>query len=102
MSRHTGAYHTGSGALPSIVTALVDRIHFTSSFRCLPRAGSQGNPSLTFLSRADCDIRMSGHLTWVGSTSAEATLHLHQLEQGVWRKCTEVLPSHWGCSNYFI
>jgi len=70
--RHTGAHHTGTGAPPaSIVTALVDRIHFTGSFR------------------ADCDVRMSGHLTWVGSSSAEATLHLHQLEQGVWRKCTE-------------
>ena len=40
--------------------------------------------------RADCDIRMSGHVTWVGKSSAESTLQLEQLVDGQWRRCTEV------------
>jgi len=56
----------------SIVTALVDQIDFTASFR------------------ADCDIRMSGHLTWVGSSSAESSLQLDQLVDGQWTKLSEV------------
>lgn len=55
----------------SIVTALVDQIDFTASFR------------------ADCDIRMSGHLTWVGRSSAESSLQLDQLVDGQWHKLSE-------------
>jgi acyl-coenzyme A thioesterase 9 len=55
----------------SIVTALVDQIDFTGKLR------------------ADCDIRMSGHVTWVGKSSAESSLELEQLVEGQWRRCTE-------------
>jgi len=54
-----------------IVTALVDQIDFTGAIR------------------SDCDIRMSGHVTYVGKTSAESTLHLEQLINGRWVKVTE-------------
>ena len=38
--------------------------------------------------RADCDIRMSGHVTWVGSSSAESSLQLEQLVDGEWKRFT--------------
>ena len=63
-----------SSASPwTIVTGLVDQIDFTGTLR------------------PDCDIRMSGHVTWVGKTSAESTLHLEQLVDGQWIKLTEAL-----------
>ena len=40
------------------------------------------------LFRADCDIRMSGHVTWVGSSSAESSLQLEQLVDGEWKRFT--------------
>jgi len=55
----------------SIVTALVDQIDFTGVIR------------------PDQDIRMSGHVTWVGKSSAESTLLLEQLVDGEWIKCTK-------------
>ena len=60
-----------SGSPFCIVTALVDQIDFTGVLR------------------SDCDIRMSGHVTYVGKTSAESTLHLEQLIDGQWVKFTE-------------
>ena len=61
----------GSASPFCIVTALVDQIDFTGTIR------------------SDCDIRMSGHVTYVGKTSAESTLHLEQLIDGSWVKVTE-------------
>ena len=43
-------------------------------------------PDFVTLCRADCDIRMSGHITWVGSSSAESSLQLDQLVDGQWRR----------------
>jgi len=57
----------------SIVTALVDKIDITREIR------------------SDCDIRISGHVTWVGSSSAEATLCLHQKVGDIWTKVTEAV-----------
>ena len=34
---------------------------------------------------------ISGHVTWVGKSSAESTLHLEQLIDGQWVKITEAL-----------
>eukprot|EP00088_Acartia_fossae_P059422 TRINITY_DN7051_c0_g1_i1.p1 TRINITY_DN7051_c0_g1~~TRINITY_DN7051_c0_g1_i1.p1 ORF type:complete len:442 (-),score=92.43 TRINITY_DN7051_c0_g1_i1:220-1515(-) len=55
----------------SIVTALVDQIDFTGEIL------------------SDSDIRISGHVTWVGKSSAESTLYLEQVRDGQWRKVTE-------------
>lgn len=55
----------------SIVTALVDQIDFTGEIL------------------SDSDIRISGHVTWVGKSSAESTLFLEQVRDGEWRKVTE-------------
>ena len=56
----------------SIVTALVDRIFF--------------HGKLNF----DQDIKMSGHVTWVGRSSAESCLILEQQrEDGTWERVTE-------------
>ena len=62
----------GDSASPfCIVTALVDQIDFTGVLR------------------SDCDIRMSGHVTFVGKSSAETTLQLEQGIDGKWVKFTE-------------
>ena len=61
----------GSSSPFCIVTALVDKIDFPGSIR------------------SDCDIRMSGHVTYVGKTSAESTLHLEQLINGNWVMVTK-------------
>jgi len=61
------------GSPLSIVTGLVDQIDFSG------------------ILRPDCDIRMSGHVTWVGKTSAESSLCLEQLVDGDWVKITEAL-----------
>ena len=56
----------------SIVTALVDRIFL--------------HGKLNF----DQDIKMSGHVTWVGRSSAESTLVLEQQrDNGTWERVTE-------------
>jgi len=61
----------GMGSPFSIVTALVDQIDFTGKMR------------------SDCDIRISGHVTWAGSSSMECTLNLEQLVDDEWEKFTE-------------
>ena len=53
------------------MTALVDQIDFTGDLR------------------PHYDIRMSGHVTFVGKSSAETTLQLEQLISGHWVKFTE-------------
>merc|ERR1719300_1707115 len=64
----------GSPGSPlSIVTGLVDEIDFAG------------------ILRSDCDIRMSGHVTWVGRSSAESTLSLEQFVEGEWVKFTDAL-----------
>ena len=55
----------------SIVTALVDRIDVTNRIQ------------------ADQDIKLMGHVTWVGRSSAESTIQLWQLREGSWVKVTE-------------
>lgn len=55
----------------SIVTALVDRINVKKSIN------------------SDQDIKMMGHVTWVGSSSVEASLELYQLRDGKWVHVTE-------------
>ena len=65
------------------MTALVDQIDFTASFRCSLLMSKMIN---CVLFRADCDIRMSGHITWVGSSSAESSLQLEQLVDGEWKR----------------
>ncbi|XP_077480774.1 acyl-coenzyme A thioesterase 9, mitochondrial-like isoform X2 [Stigmatopora argus] len=61
--------HTHNPALKrsplSIVTALVDKIDMRQH-EIYP----------------DCDIKFTGHVTWVGSTSIEATMHMTQYRQG--------------------
>jgi len=61
------------GSPLSIVTGLVDQIDFSGTLR----------PNI--------DVRMSGHVTWVGRTSAESTLVLEQFVDGDWVKITEAL-----------
>ena len=61
----------GSASPFCIVTALVDQIDFT------------GNLS------PDFDIRMSGHVIFVGRSSAETSLQLEQFIEGQWVKFTE-------------
>ena len=53
------------------MTALVDQIDFTGDLR------------------PDFDIRMSGHVSFVGKSSAETSLQLEQLIEGHWIKFTE-------------
>ena len=55
----------------SIVTALVDRIFVHGKLR------------------QDEDIKLSGHVTWVGRSSAESSLILEQKHEGVWQRVTE-------------
>ena len=61
----------GSASPFCIVTALVDQIDFTGDLR------------------PDIDIKMSGHVTFVGKSSAETSLQLEQLIEGHWLKFTE-------------
>lgn len=39
----------------------------------------------------DSDIRLSGHVSWVGRTSVEVVVWLEQKIQGRWRKLTRAL-----------
>jgi acyl-coenzyme A thioesterase 9 len=57
----------------SIVTALVDRIDIKRKIL------------------VESDIKISGHVTWVGRSSAESTLELHQHIDGKWEKVTEAV-----------
>jgi len=45
--------------------------------------------AIEFPIRADCDIKMSGHVTWAGGSSAEVSIELEQEKEGVWVKCTD-------------
>ncbi|KAG7524606.1 hypothetical protein JOB18_014388 [Solea senegalensis] len=51
----------------SIVTALVDKIDMRQH-----------------VVYPDCDIKFTGHVTWVGRTSIEATMHMLQYRDGVY------------------
>ena len=55
----------------SIVTALVDSIDIKNKLQ------------------ANQDVKMMGHVTWVGRSSVEATLQLFQLRDGDWVHVTE-------------
>ncbi|XP_031344032.1 acyl-coenzyme A thioesterase 9, mitochondrial-like isoform X1 [Photinus pyralis] len=60
----------------SLVTALVDKIDFTDYLpKCQPNE----------------DIRLSGHVSWVGTSSMEVVVWLEQKSHGVWRKLTRAL-----------
>ncbi|KAK2870086.1 hypothetical protein QQF64_021957 [Cirrhinus molitorella] len=57
----------------SIVTALVDKIDMRQN-----------------IIYPDCDIKFTGHVTWVGKTSIEATMHMSQYQNGAY---TDVLDA---------
>ncbi|XP_071399260.1 acyl-CoA thioesterase 9, tandem duplicate 1 isoform X1 [Centroberyx affinis] len=63
--------HTHNEALPrsplSIVTALVDKIDMRKH-----------------VIYPDCDIKFTGHVTWVGKTSIEAKMHMSQYHDGAY------------------
>ncbi|XP_056155510.1 acyl-CoA thioesterase 9, tandem duplicate 1 isoform X2 [Lampris incognitus] len=63
--------HTHNEALPrsplSIVTALVDKIDMRKH-----------------IIYPDCDIKFTGHVTWVGKTSIEAKMHVSQYYDGTY------------------
>lgn len=62
-------------ALPyTFVTALVDKIDFTD-----------------LVPTHDADIRLSGHVSWVGRTSIEIVVWMEQKLHGKWRKLTRAL-----------
>ncbi|XDV47505.1 hypothetical protein PO909_017112 [Leuciscus waleckii] len=52
----------------SIVTALVDKIDMRKN-----------------IIYPDCDIKFTGHVTWVGKTSIEAKMHMSQYHNGTYR-----------------
>lgn len=58
----------------TFVTVLVDRISFTD-----------------VIPKHDLDIRLSGHVSWVGKTSIEVVVWLEQKIHGKWRKLTRAL-----------
>lgn len=58
----------------TLVTALVDKIDFTD-----------------YLPKPNEDIRLSGHVSWVGKSSIEVVVWLEQKSHGVWRKLTRAL-----------
>lgn len=95
-----------SAALPlpyTFVTLLVDCISFTDT---VPKVGFSEN-SDTFLFcvvvggafistllrsiQNDSDIRLSGHVSWVGRSSVEVVVWLEQKIGGKWRKLTRAL-----------
>lgn len=58
----------------TFVTLLVDSINFTD-----------------IVPKNDQDIRLSGHVSWVGRSSVEVVVWLEQKMQGRWRKLTRAL-----------
>lgn len=58
----------------TIVTVLVDKISFTD-----------------LQPKKDSDIRLSGHVSWVGKSSLEVVVWLEQMSHGKWRKLTRAL-----------
>uniref|UniRef100_A0A8C1GND3 Acyl-CoA thioesterase 9, tandem duplicate 1 n=1 Tax=Cyprinus carpio TaxID=7962 RepID=A0A8C1GND3_CYPCA len=65
----------------SIVTALVDQIGIILYMYLYMRQ------NIIF---PDCDIKFTGHVTWVGKTSIEATMHMSQYQDGAY---TDVLDA---------
>nr|CAD7404354.1 unnamed protein product [Timema cristinae] len=57
-----------------IVTVLVDQISFTD-----------------LVAKSDADIRLSGHVSWVGRSSIEVVVWLEQNLHGQWQKLTRAL-----------
>lgn len=58
----------------TLVTALVDKIDFTD-----------------FQPKSDQDIKISGHVSWVGKSSLEVVVWLDQLMHGTWHRITRAL-----------
>uniref|UniRef100_A0A182F9B3 HotDog ACOT-type domain-containing protein n=1 Tax=Anopheles albimanus TaxID=7167 RepID=A0A182F9B3_ANOAL len=58
----------------TFVTVLVDKIDFTD-----------------LMPTHDADIRLSGHVSWVGRTSVEVVVWMEQRLHGKWRKLTRAL-----------
>lgn len=58
----------------TFVTILVDKIDFTD-----------------LEAKPDADIRLSGHVSWVGKSSVEVVVWLEQRRVGKWRKLTRAL-----------
>lgn len=58
----------------TLVTALVDRIDFTD-----------------FVPKPEDDIRISGHVSWVGRSSMEIVVWLDQSMHGTWHRITQAL-----------
>nr|CAI5819129.1 unnamed protein product [Callosobruchus analis] len=58
----------------SLVTVLVDRIDFTD-----------------YVPKSNEDIKISGHVSWVGKTSMEVVVWLEQKMSGVWQRVTRAL-----------
>ncbi|XP_061661660.1 acyl-coenzyme A thioesterase 9, mitochondrial-like isoform X3 [Syngnathoides biaculeatus] len=87
--------HTCNPALKrsplSIVTALVDKIGETRA-QCQMSPGVALRDGPTPMSAdmrqqviyPDCDIKFTGHVTWVGKTSIEAKMHMTQYRNGAY------------------
>lgn len=89
----------------TFVTLLVDQIAFTdiipkvSGFHAFPNSlqfrilrGFDVVKKLSFyLFQNDSDIRLSGHVSWVGRSSVEIVVWLEQKIQDRWRKLTRAL-----------
>lgn len=58
----------------TLVTAHVDKIDFTE-----------------FLPKTEQDIKISGHVSWVGKSSLEVVVWLEQLMHGTWHRITRAL-----------
>lgn len=58
----------------TFVTILVDKIDFTD-----------------LIPKHDADIRLSGHVSWVGKSSVECVVWMEQKQHGKWRKLTRAL-----------
>ncbi|XP_046410164.1 acyl-coenzyme A thioesterase 9, mitochondrial-like isoform X1 [Neodiprion fabricii] len=57
-----------------LVTALVDKVDFTD-----------------YIPKATGDIRLSGHVSWVGNSTMEVVVWLEQKDQNNWHKLTRAL-----------
>ncbi|CAH2003993.1 unnamed protein product [Acanthoscelides obtectus] len=58
----------------NLVTVLVDRIDFTD-----------------YVPKSNEDIKISGHVSWVGKSSMEVVVWLEQKQSGVWQRVTRAL-----------
>ncbi|CAH1997351.1 unnamed protein product [Acanthoscelides obtectus] len=58
----------------NLVTVLVDRIDFTE-----------------YVPKSNEDIKISGHVSWVGKSSMEVVVWLEQKQSGVWQRVTRAL-----------